>query len=58
MYRIWFVNFGYVSANEGKTLEEAKKIAQKAGFQSTILDQDGNVVSTYDTIAGFRERLK
>lgn len=56
MYRVWFVNFGYASANEGRTLEEARKIAKKAGFQSSILGPDGTVVATYDPIAGFQER--
>lgn len=56
MYRVWFVNFGYASANEGKTLEDAKMIAKKAGFQSSILGPDGTVVATYDAIMGFQDR--
>lgn len=47
MFRIYFINFGYYSANEAADLVGAKKIAQTAGFQSRVEDANGDVVATY-----------
>lgn len=58
-FRVYFVNFGYYSANEGTTLEEARKIAKKACFQSRIdcySDEHpaGRTVGSFCPIGGFR----
>jgi hypothetical protein len=53
MYRIYFINFGYFSQNESETLEGAKKIAKKAGFQSSILAPDGEIDASFCPISGF-----
>jgi hypothetical protein len=56
MFKIHFVNFGYDSVNESETLEGAKKICQKAGFQSVVIDKETNVtVASYCPISGFRK---
>lgn len=54
MFRIWFINFGWYSQNEGHNLEEAKKIARKAGFQCRIDDPNGEPIGTWCQIAGWR----
>lgn len=46
MYKIHFTNFNYYSANEVETLDEAKKIAKDADFQSTI-QYNGMIVGSY-----------
>lgn len=53
-YRVFFVNFGYYSVNEGRTLNEAIRIASRAGWQSRI-DCDGKPVATYHPVDGWRE---
>jgi hypothetical protein len=53
-FRVYFTNFDYCSQHEGKTLDEAREIAQKAGFQASILDPQGNVVASWCPIAGFK----
>lgn len=52
MYKVFFINFGYASANEGKSLDEAIKIARRAGFQSTIYSPEATIVATYCPISG------
>lgn len=52
MFRIYFYNFGYYSQNEGKTAEEAKEIARKAGFQCTI-QYNGETVACFCPLNGF-----
>ena len=54
MFKIFFLNFGYYSANMAHTLEEAKKIARRAGFQARI-DQEEKPVMSFCPWAGFRE---
>jgi hypothetical protein len=54
MYKVYFLNFGYASQNEGSTLEEAKAIARKAGFQSAIYSPSGGLVGTFCPITGFK----
>lgn len=54
MYKVHFTNFGWTSANERETLEEAQKVARKAGFQSSILDPEGKIVATYCPVMGLR----
>lgn len=54
MFKVRFVNFGYYSAQTGQTLDEAKKIARRAGFQSAIETEEGSVVASYCPVAGFR----
>jgi len=54
MYKVYFYNFGYFSANESATFEGAEKVARKAGFCSTVVDPNGNTVGSYDPIGGFR----
>ena len=57
-YKIHFINFGYCSSHEPETLEEAKKVASRAGFQSNIIDPYGNVVVSFCPLDGFREPTK
>jgi hypothetical protein len=54
MWRVFFVNFGYFSANEGKSVEEAVKIARRAGFDAQIYSPSEQIVATYDVIGGLR----
>ena len=51
MFKVFFINFGYYSANESDTLEGAKKIARKAGFQSRI-EHNGTIVATFCPMNG------
>lgn len=58
-FRVYFINFGYYSQNEGSTLEEARKIAKAACFQSRIdcySDEHptGKSVGSFCPIGGFR----
>ncbi len=55
MFKVFFTNFGYYSANERPTLEEAKVVARKAGFQSSITSPEGKVVASYCPLLGMRE---
>jgi hypothetical protein len=52
MWKVYFCNFGYYSANEGGSFEEAVKIAQRAGFQAQIYDPSGSVFATWCPMAG------
>ncbi len=56
MYKVFFVNFGYYSANVAGTLDEAKAVCRKAGFQSVVEDhtQNGAMVASYCPIAGWK----
>jgi hypothetical protein len=53
MFKIFFINFGYSASKAGETLEEAKKIARKAGFESRIETEDGTCVGTWSPISGY-----
>jgi len=53
MYRIFFYNMGHYSQNEGASLEAAKVIARKAGFQS-VIEFQGIPVMTFCPLAGFQ----
>lgn len=53
MYKVYFVNFGYYSANESATLEGARDIARKAGFQSRVDGPDGRPVASWCPIGGW-----
>ena len=52
-YRVYFVNFGYYSANEATNEVDAKTIAARAGYQCHI-ERDGDIVLSYAPGAGFR----
>lgn len=52
MYKIFFLNFNYYSANTSETIEGAKKIARAAGFDSIIKYND-EPVWTYSGAFGF-----
>ncbi len=52
VYKIFFSNFNYYSANESDTIIGAKKIAKAAGFDS-IIEEDGYAVCTYSAGFGF-----
>jgi len=52
MYKVYFINFQYYSANESSSFEEAKNIAKKAGFQSTI-EYNGTIVASYCPMLGW-----
>lgn len=53
MYKVFFINFGYYSANESETVEQAKSVARAAGYQCHI-EKDGDVILSYMPGAGFR----
>lgn len=55
MFKVYFYNFGYYSANEGSSLDEAKAIAKKAYFQATIIDPNGERVLCFCPIRGFHK---
>lgn len=52
MYKVYFSNFYYYSANTSDTIDGAKIIARKAGFDS-IIELNGEAVCTYTSINGF-----
>jgi hypothetical protein len=52
MYKIFFSNFGYYSANTSDTIDGAKKIARAAGFDS-VIELDGYAVCSYLAWFGF-----
>lgn len=52
MYKIYFSNFNYYSANTASNLKDAKEFARKAGFDS-IIELDGEPVCTYSAVFGF-----
>jgi len=54
MWRVFFVNFGYFSANEGTTVEDAVRVARKAGFDAAIYSPEDQIVATYCVIGGLR----
>lgn len=55
MYKVYFVNFNYDSANKPSTIEEAKKVAKQAGFQSIVIKEENDeVVGSFDPIIGWR----
>ena len=58
MYRVYFMNFKYFSANTSDTLEGAKKIAKDAGFQSVVYDDNDEIVVSFCPISGFRTLKK
>ncbi len=52
MYTIKFVNFGYDSFNKPATIEEAKKVARQAGFDSVIM-KDDEIIGSYCPVRGW-----
>jgi hypothetical protein len=52
MYRIYFTNFCYYSANTATNIKDAKDIARKAGFDS-VIELDNEPVCTYSGTFGF-----
>jgi hypothetical protein len=55
MFRIYFVNFGYYSQNEGTDIEDAKRLCKKAGFQSTVVEKEtGKTIASWCPISGWR----
>jgi hypothetical protein len=53
MFRVFFVNHNYFSASKGETLEEAREIARKAGFEAAVYNRYNEVVASYSPISGF-----
>jgi len=53
MFKVYFYNFGFYSAHIGKDLDEAKEIAKKAGFQSSIYNGNYERVMSYCPLNGF-----
>lgn len=53
-YTIHFFNFGYSSDNQPDNLDDAKKVARRAGFESVIYE-DGEAVMTFSPLYGFRK---
>ncbi len=51
-FRIYFINFNYYSSEEPETLEEAKQVAKRAGFQSRI-EKGEKLVASFCPIGGF-----
>jgi hypothetical protein len=54
MWKVFFINFGWFSARESKTIEKAKRVARDAGFQSAIYSPEGEIVATFCPMAGMR----
>lgn len=52
MFRVYFTNFEYYSANESDTFDGAVTIAKKSGFQSNIVDPSGVTVATWCPLIG------
>ncbi len=56
MYKITFVNFNYDSANEPKTIDEAKKLVRQAGFESIVIKKENNeVVGSFCPMLGWKD---
>lgn len=56
MYKIKFINFGYDSINEPQTIDEAKKVARQAGFQSIVVKKEDNqVIGSYCPLIGWKD---
>lgn len=55
MFKVWFTNFHYFSANESETLEGARLVCRRAGFQAQVYSPKGEIVATYCPMAGWRE---
>ena len=55
MLKVWFTNFGYFSAHESGTLEDAHHLCRRAGFQAQVYSPSGSVVATYCPLAGWRK---
>jgi hypothetical protein len=55
MWQVFFINFGYASQDIPTSFEQAKAIAKKAGFQSTIWI-DETLVAAYCPLNGFTVR--
>lgn len=53
MFRIYFINHGYWAHEEPETIEVAKEIARKAGFEATIYSGSRPVLA-FSPIGGFR----
>lgn len=58
MYRVYFLNFKYFSANTSDSLEGAKKIARNAGFQSVVYDVNDEAIISFCPVSGFRTLKK
>ncbi len=56
VFRVYFINFGYYSANETSNLDDAKKIAKTACFQS-VIECDGTQVASYCPLRGFNSLI-
>jgi hypothetical protein len=54
MWKVYFCNFWYFSANEGRDLKEAVAIAKRAGFSSQIYDPSSEIVATWCPMVGLR----
>lgn len=55
-YRIRFINFGFYSQHEPKTLREAKEVVRNAFFDATI-ERGEQIVGTFTVFGGFSFRL-
>ena len=54
MYTVYFINFGY--GHEADTIELAKLIAVRAGFESAVYSPDKTLVATYSPLSGWSRR--
>lgn len=54
MYRVYFVNFRYFSQHEAQSLDGAKSIARRAGFESVIYSPEDEPVMSFCPMIGFR----
>ena len=52
MFKVYFSNFHYYSANISNTIDAEKKVARAAGFDS-VIEENGEAVCTYSSFYGF-----
>lgn len=55
MFKVWFTNFGYFSADESGTLKGAYLVCRQAGFQAQVYSPGGSIVATYCPMTGWRK---
>lgn len=54
MYKIFLVNFGFFYHEEARTIDQAKALCEKIGFQSTVW-RNKLLVAQWTTMSGWRQ---
>jgi hypothetical protein len=54
MYKVYFTNLGWFSANEGREFKDALAIAKRAMFDCSISNPSGEIVATWTPWSGLK----